>query len=111
MLKPSSLSFPKYPHVLTRRAVSSLSVGLRREDTARLWERRAPLTPAAVYRLVRSGVQVVVQGCNRRVFSDKEYVSVSSIPTATNMAGKSIFRIRLGPRLALRSNLARLFWE
>ena len=88
MWHSSALSFPKYPYVLARRAVSSssLSVGLRREDPARLWERRAPLTPAAVYRLVRNGVQVVVQGCDRRVFSDNEYVSVSPI-TVTTMYG------------------------
>ncbi|KAF9510883.1 hypothetical protein BS47DRAFT_1347359 [Hydnum rufescens UP504] len=78
MRRLSTLSRP--PCGFARRELSStsLSVGLRREDPARLWERRAPLTPAAVYSLVRNGVQIIVQGCERRVFSDKEYASAGA---------------------------------
>ncbi|KAF8327879.1 Saccharopine dehydrogenase-domain-containing protein [Cantharellus anzutake] len=54
------------------------AVGLRREDSARLWERRAPLTPDAVSTLVGRGVQVLVQSCNRRIFSDKDYASAGA---------------------------------
>ncbi|KAF8321368.1 hypothetical protein DL93DRAFT_2130912 [Clavulina sp. PMI_390] len=51
-----------------------LSLGMRREDPSRIWERRAPLTPHAVSTLVESeGVDVVVQACERRVFSNAEY--------------------------------------
>lgn len=61
------------PH---RRAASSLVVGIRREDPQRLWERRCPLTPDAVHELVRDGVRVLVQDCNRRVFPIREFVEV-----------------------------------
>ena len=37
------------------------------------WERRAPLCPAHVKRLVRDGIQVLVQPSDRRVFTDQEY--------------------------------------
>ncbi|KAF5338828.1 hypothetical protein D9758_012081 [Tetrapyrgos nigripes] len=51
-----------------------LTVGIRREDPCRIWERRAPLTPDAVNDLVeRRGVQVHVEQCDRRIFTDKEY--------------------------------------
>lgn len=69
---------------ISRRAHSSstsprpVTIGIRREDPARLWERRVPLTPQAVATLVRdSNVEVVVQSCDRRVFKDSEYEAVS----------------------------------
>jgi hypothetical protein len=56
-----------------------LVVGLRREDPTRIWERRAPLTPDAVNRLVsEQRVKVHVEHCDRRVFRDHEYVQVRS---------------------------------
>ncbi|THU85427.1 hypothetical protein K435DRAFT_970737 [Dendrothele bispora CBS 962.96] len=56
------------------RARLPLTVGIRREDPSRIWERRAPLTPDAVNELVeRRGIQVHVEQCDRRIFTDKEY--------------------------------------
>lgn len=53
-------------------------LGIRREDPARIWERRCPLTPEAVERLVHEeGVEVLVQPCERRVFKTEEFVKVS----------------------------------
>ncbi|KAI6001939.1 Saccharopine dehydrogenase-domain-containing protein, partial [Pisolithus albus] len=50
-------------------APPKLTVGIRREDSARIWERRCPLTPDAVQELVQQdGVDVLVQPCDRRVF-------------------------------------------
>ena len=48
-------------------------IGIRREDRNR-WERRAPLAPLHVARLVSSGVEVVVQPSEIRIFSDEEYL-------------------------------------
>jgi len=42
-------------------------LALRREDNT-VWERRAPLSPSHVQRLVKSGVTVIVQPSNRRAF-------------------------------------------
>ena len=59
-----------------RRLVHTLTVGLRREDPTRIWERRCPLTPTAVNELVRDGARVLVQPCDRRVFPIREFVEV-----------------------------------
>ncbi|UCH77600.1 MAG: hypothetical protein JSU81_07645, partial [Candidatus Coatesbacteria bacterium] len=47
-------------------------IGLRREDISR-WERRAPLTPREVARLVAGGLPVDVQSSEVRVFEDIAY--------------------------------------
>ncbi|KAJ7212239.1 Saccharopine dehydrogenase-domain-containing protein [Mycena pura] len=61
------------------RARAPLVVGLRREDPARIWERRSPLTPDAVRRLVSEHqVNVHVEPCERRVFRDHEYVQAGA---------------------------------
>ncbi|KAJ2913550.1 hypothetical protein MD484_g6867, partial [Candolleomyces efflorescens] len=50
-------------------------VGIRREDPKRVWERRAPLTPADVAYLLSRNPQadVLVAPCHRRVFRAEEY--------------------------------------
>ena len=48
-------------------------IGIRREDRNQ-WERRAPLAPSHVDRLVSSGVEIVVQPSDIRIFPDEEYV-------------------------------------
>ncbi|KAL0948067.1 hypothetical protein HGRIS_010691 [Hohenbuehelia grisea] len=55
-----------------------VTVGIRREDPTRLWERRCPLTPSAVNTLVRQGVKVLVQDCDRRVFPIREFVKAGA---------------------------------
>jgi alanine dehydrogenase len=53
-------------------------IGIRREDKNR-WERRAPLTPADVGRLIRqTGVQVDIQPSSIRVFHDDEYAEAGA---------------------------------
>lgn len=55
----------------------SISIGIRREEKNR-WEMRAPLTPAHVKELKKlKDVQVTVQPCTKRIFTDKEYEKVS----------------------------------
>lgn len=57
-----------------------MTIGIRREDPARIWERRCPLTPDAVHDLVhKDGVEVLVQDCERRVWSTDEFVKVSRL--------------------------------
>ncbi|KAI0302611.1 Saccharopine dehydrogenase-domain-containing protein [Russula brevipes] len=52
-----------------------VTIGIRREDPGRIWERRVPLTPDAVAGLVgRDNVRVLIQECERRVFPLEEYV-------------------------------------
>ena len=54
-------------------------LGIRREDPERIWERRCPLSPEAVEKLVHEdGVEVLVQPCERRVWKNEEFVKVRS---------------------------------
>lgn len=67
----------------TRRAAHNspgrVTLGIRREDPQRTWERRCPLTPDAVECLIREEkVEVLVQPCERRVFSVEEFTKVRS---------------------------------
>lgn len=59
-------------------AVPSLAVlGLRAEDPARRWERRAALDPDAVRQLVQDGHNVLVEQCSKRAIREEEYKEVS----------------------------------
>ncbi|KAG6837588.1 hypothetical protein H0H93_007002 [Arthromyces matolae] len=65
---------------------ASVTVGMRREDPQRIWERRAPLSPKAVKELVEGGVNVEIEHCDRRVFRDQEYTAVGAhiVPSLDN---------------------------
>ncbi|CAE6447590.1 unnamed protein product [Rhizoctonia solani] len=62
---------------LFRRA-AKVTVGLRREDPGRIWERRTPLTPDVVEDLVESGAEVLVEECERRVWKNHDYVKAGA---------------------------------
>lgn len=52
-------------------------IGIRREDPLRIWERRCPLTPEAVQTLIQDeGVSVLVQPCERRIFTMDQFKEV-----------------------------------
>ena len=55
-----------------------VTLGIRREDPARIWERRVALTPEAISSLVGKGkdVKVEVESCQRRCFPDEMYQNV-----------------------------------
>ncbi|XP_076468857.1 alpha-aminoadipic semialdehyde synthase, mitochondrial-like isoform X2 [Babylonia areolata] len=71
------------------RALSSLS-GVRwptpdqkpvmaiRRETINVWERRAPLAPMHVRKLVKKGIKVIVQPSDRRAYSMQEYQQVGA---------------------------------
>jgi alpha-aminoadipic semialdehyde synthase len=68
---------------LTHSQTRSLTtIGIRREDPSRVWERRAPLTPQAVQSLLstRKDLEVEVESCQRRCFPNESYQQVR-IPT------------------------------
>ncbi|KAL5521969.1 hypothetical protein ACEPAF_1825 [Sanghuangporus sanghuang] len=67
--------FRQYSSAAKRRPI----VGIRREDPQRIWERRSPLTPGAVHRLVNEhGVDVLVQPCERRVWKDEDFLKAGA---------------------------------
>jgi alpha-aminoadipic semialdehyde synthase len=54
------------------------TIGIRREDKSR-WERRTPLTPDHVKKLIQeTGTQVYVQPSTKRIFPIESYEKVSS---------------------------------
>ncbi len=53
-------------------------IGIRREDKSK-FERRVPLVPQDVARLVSRGVSVMVQPSDVRVFKDAEYENVGAV--------------------------------
>lgn len=84
LLRRTSLSSLTPLHLTGRRYSSHnipVTIGIRCEDSARVWERRAPLTPDVVADLVeKDGVRVLVQECERRVFPLDEYIRVCALP-------------------------------
>ena len=61
-----------------------LTIGIRKEDPARVWERRCPLTPDAVHRLVKEeNVKVLVEDCERYWRVIKEAIAGKAIATAS----------------------------
>ncbi|KAH8105477.1 Saccharopine dehydrogenase-domain-containing protein [Cristinia sonorae] len=59
---------------------SKLTIGIRREDPHRIWERRCPLTPDAVHDLVhKEGVNVLVQDCERRVWTTNDFIKAGAV--------------------------------
>jgi len=63
-------------------------VGIRREDKSE-WERRTPLVPADVGRLVRGGVPVQVQRSELRCFADAEFAASGAL-VVDDLAGADV---------------------
>lgn len=77
----STLSAPAaYRRAVHHSARLSASIGIRSEAEARYWERRAPLTPKAVFELCTTipGTTVLVQRSEKRIFTDEAYRKVRS---------------------------------
>ncbi|TFK35818.1 Saccharopine dehydrogenase-domain-containing protein [Crucibulum laeve] len=74
MVKP--LQSIRHIHQAARRPVT---LGIRREDPKRIWERRVPLTPDAVNHLIaKKNVEVLIEHCDRRIFRTEEYVKAGA---------------------------------
>jgi len=77
---PVPLPPGRFTHRFYASQTTPVTIGIRREDPGRKWERRAPLTPDAVAELVcHDKVRVLIQECERRVFPVDEYIRVRAI--------------------------------
>ncbi|GFO42770.1 alpha-aminoadipic semialdehyde synthase, mitochondrial [Plakobranchus ocellatus] len=84
---PASLTSTSYSLSQQRQWHRSLATGGRsprpviaiRRETVNVWERRAPLSPNQVRRLVKSGIKVIVQPSDRRAYSMKEYSDIGAV--------------------------------
>ncbi|ORX56155.1 hypothetical protein DM01DRAFT_1320289 [Hesseltinella vesiculosa] len=87
------------------------TLGLRREDKSR-WERRAPLTPDAIQRLIKeTGTQVYVQPSTKRIFSDKEYKQAGAIITEDLTPADIILGIKEVPSSSLLNDKTYVFFS
>lgn len=93
---------PFHTHRVTRRAYhvtrpKKLTVGIRREDSQRIWERRSPLIPEDIYRLVQEeDVDVVFQSCERRIWNDSnEFIRAVSVADPTTYFQSITSTVRL----------------
>ncbi len=85
-------------------------IGVRRE-TKGAWERRSPLVPATVRRLVHDrGIPVVVQPSARRVFHDKEYVRAGATVSDDLSPAQVVLGIKEVPPHLLEPRKAYMFF-
>ncbi len=85
-------------------------IGIRREDKS-LWERRVPLIPDVVARLVRDhGIQVVVERSAKRVYNDLEYEEVGAWPCDGPPEAPVIFGVKEIPPRHLRPNTTYVYF-
>ena len=63
---------------ITPRAASGPTIAIRREDGS-IWERRSPLAPFHVRKLVRKGARVLVQPSNRRAYPLQTYFNANAV--------------------------------
>lgn len=83
-------------------------LGIRRETKNR-WERRAPLTPAAVQELVRRhGISVTVQPSERRAFDDADYRAAGATVREELESCRTILGVKEIPPEALLPGKAHL---
>ncbi|KAG2121616.1 Saccharopine dehydrogenase-domain-containing protein [Suillus clintonianus] len=58
---------------------AKVTLGIRREDPSRIWERRCPVTPDEVAQLVQHlDVNVLIQDCDRRVFPIDQFIKAGA---------------------------------
>ena len=61
------------------------------------WERRAPLCPVHVQRLITEGCRVLVQPSDRRIFTDREYERVGAEITEDLSPASVVFGVKQVP--------------
>ena len=86
------------------------TLGIVREAYSK-WERRAPLTPAHVAKLVEQGIQVHVQPCDRRVFSNVEYEKAGAALREDLGEAAAIFGVKQVPNHDLLPGRAYMFFS
>jgi alpha-aminoadipic semialdehyde synthase len=85
-------------------------IGIRREDKS-VSERRTPLVPDDVRRLVEGGVVVHVQGSERRCFADREYREAGARVAADLSGADVILGVKEIPAERLEARKTYLFFS
>ncbi len=71
-------------------------IGIRREDKS-VWERRTPITPEAVGKLVREGIPITVQPSESRIFPDDDFRRAGATLSEDLSACSVIFGVKEVP--------------
>lgn len=87
-----------------------LRIGIRREDKS-IWERRAPITPGDVRRLITErGLEVHVQSSATRVFADEMYSRAGATITVDLASCPVVFGVKEMPESTFRPGHAYAFF-
>lgn len=84
-------------------------IGIRREDKNE-WERRTPLVPGDVARLVSAGLRVVVESSELRIHGDDEYRAAGAEVASELDPARVIFAVKEVPAEKLLAERAYVFF-
>ncbi len=79
------------------------TLGILREVKSK-WERRVPIAPPQVKRLVDQGLRILIQPCEKRVFKNQEYVEAGAILTEDLSDATTILGVKEFPPHSLLEN-------
>lgn len=88
----------------------AVTIGIRREDK-NPWERRVPLTPDAVARLVQAGFTIVVQPSEIRAFADGQYRQAGAIVSDDLSDCGLVLAVKEVPANLIRGGTAYVFFS
>lgn len=85
-------------------------MAIRREDQS-LWERRAPLAPQHVRKLIKEGVKVLVQPSNRRAYPMQAYANAGAIIKEDISEASVVFGVKQVPIDSLQRDTTFVFFS
>lgn len=98
-----------HPENISLPTPMSRCIGVRREDKSR-WERRVPITPAAVRALAAQGIQVYIQPSPIRAYTDNEFTAAGAVVQEDLSACPIVFAIKEIPPAFFRPGGAYMFF-
>lgn len=88
----------------------AVTIGIRREDK-NPWERRVPLTPEAVARLVQGGFKIVVQPSEIRAYLDEQYQQAGALISDDLSGCGLVLAVKEVPADLIRGGTAYVFFS
>jgi len=85
-------------------------MAIRREDQS-LWERRAPLGPQHVRKLIKEGVKVIVQPSNRRAYPMQAYANAGALIKEDISEASVVFGVKQVPIDSLQRDKTFVFFS
>lgn len=86
------------------------SIGIRREDK-HIWEKRIALSPEDCAKLIKRGVNIILQPSSIRCFSDKEYIRVGAQIKEDLQECDFLLGVKEMPKEFIQPNRAHLFFS